>query len=112
MKLQPGVALQKVNFKVMPHIVKKANAHVLCYQINIEEESQKPLRMLLGSSDNGKKGYYYFTVPISHLESGHLVEHDIQDDGLEAFVHGEGIFWLDPDGSESRLDVIESKEGN
>lgn len=92
--------------------MKRMNQYFLRYQIDIGEGPEKPLKMLLGSRDNGKRGYYYFTIPISHLENGHLVERNIRDDGLEAFIQGEGIFWLDPDGSESRLDVVESKEGN
>lgn len=109
MKLDPGVALQDVKFSVQPHIVKRGDYYYLRYQIATEPGEVLPLRMVLGSKKGKNKGYYYFSIPISHVERGNLVERPLADDQLEDFARQKAVYWLNPDGSEIPLEIEESR---
>ena len=107
MKPDPGTALQDVAFAVRPHIVKRNDDYVLRYRIRVPEGEQPPLARALVARAGSEKGYYYFSIPVSHPERGQLVERPLAEDGLEDFARKNAVYWLDPDGSEVPLEIRE-----
>jgi hypothetical protein len=88
------------------------NAHVLEGSVLIERSGHVYLRYRRGIEDRGftllsllyhKKtrdsAFYYFSVPISHVEWGNLIERPLAYDGTEEMARRGRVFWLDPDGS-------------
>ena len=76
-----------------------------------EEDCETPMTigLRLQSSLDVKKtkdaGYYFFSVPIGHLEWGNLVERPLAYDDLEEFARRGRIYWLDPDGTKHPIPV-------
>lgn len=108
MKPDPGVAFQDVPFAVKPHIVKRGDYYYLRYQIAIEPGSLN-LRRVLYSKRSDSKGYYYFSIPISHAEHGNVVERPLEDDQFTEFAKRKAVYWLNPDGSEIPLEIKEER---
>jgi len=107
MQPAPGVALEDVRFAEQPHIVKHGKEYYLRYRIATDPSRPMPLRMVLGSRKTTDKGYYYFSVPISHIEPGNVIQRPLADDGLTEFAQRNAVYWLNPDGSEVPLEVTE-----
>ena len=51
------------------------------------------------------KGYYYFAGPLSHPEFGESIERTLDRDELAPLARRNAIYWLDPDGTETRLTI-------
>lgn len=105
MQPRPGVALQEVEFAIQPHIVRRESGYFLRYQIAVQKEGTAPLRMVLCSKKGASKGYYYFSLPISHVEHGKIVERPLAEDQLTGFADQRAVYWLDPDGSETAIQI-------
>lgn len=105
MQPNPGVSLQDIQFVERPHIVKRGESYYLRYQIATNIGCVTPLRMVLCSRKRQDKGFYYFSVPISHVEPGHVVERALADDQLDELARRNAVYWLNPDGSEIQLEV-------
>jgi hypothetical protein len=112
MQPNPGVFLHDVQFAERPHILKCGDSYYLRYRIAIKHGTVPPLRMVLCSRKGRDKGYYYFSVPISHPESGHVIERALADDQLTEFARRNAVYWLNPDGSEIRLEVEEGPDAS
>jgi len=109
MKPNPGVAFQDVEYAERPHIIKRGDSYYLRYRIAMKPGTIPPLRMVLCSRKGHDKGYYYFSVPISHPEPGHVIERSLADDQLTEFARRNAVYWLNPDGSEIHLEVEEAR---
>ena len=105
MQPNPGVALQDVRFSERPHIVMRGGNYYLRYRIATEHGGMKPLRMLLCARKGQGKGYYFFSVPVSHVEPGDVVERPLADDDFTELARRNAVYWLNPDGSEVPLDA-------
>jgi hypothetical protein len=101
----PGVALQDVQFAERPYIAKRDGNFYLHYRLAVENGSSKPFRMVLVGRKGKDKGYYYFSVPISHPEWGNMVERPLALDDFTDFARRNAVYWLNPDGSEIPLEI-------
>lgn len=100
---KPGVNLDQVKFVVPPQILKRDGKFVLRYQVAKEESLQ--LTRVLYHKATPNKGYYFFSIPISHSEPGTMVERDLEADGLGPHAENDAIYWLNQDGTEVHLPV-------
>lgn len=100
---KPGVNLDQVKFVVSPQILKRGGKYVLRYQVAKEEGMQ--LTRVVYHKTTPNKGYYFFSIPISHSEPGTVVERDLETDGLRPHAEKDAIYWLNQDGTEVHLPV-------
>ncbi len=107
----PDVPLKAVPFMEVPHIVRRDGRYYLRYQIDVPamKEPGGALKRVLYARLGPGGGYYFFSLPISHYEYGGLVERPLELDGFEQFAASGEVFWLDPDGHKTRLEVTELK---
>ena len=100
---QPGVDLDEVDFSVKPYIAQQRDKYFLCYQIAKAEPP--PLVSVLYTRKSGNKAYYFFSVPISHVEPGAMVKRDISLDDFISFAKSNNTYWLNKNGTEIRLQI-------
>lgn len=100
-----GANLNEIDFVTPPYISKKGSSYFLCYQINAAVKS--PLVRVLRAHKSEEKAYYFFSIPISHVEQGKPVSRDLSTDGLVENAKKDNIYWLNRDGSEIKLKILE-----
>jgi hypothetical protein len=101
----PGVSLCDARFAEEPYIVKRGPRYYLHYRMALDDKMN--LRRVLIAKKNGNRGMYYLTGFISHPEWGGVVERPVAYDGFAEFAKKGAIFWLDPDGTETKLQTRE-----
>jgi hypothetical protein len=106
----PSAALGDISFSIPPYILKCGGKYYLRYQVTRKHDTSLPLQMALYSKKTDKKGYYYFSLPISHPEPGNLVERPLAKDELTEYAGKNAIYWLNPDGTEIHLKIKEAVE--
>lgn len=103
---RPGSSLSDTSFLVFPYILKEGEAYFLCYRI--ATEPIRPLVKVLYSKIQDGKGYYFFSLPVSHEEPGHLIKHNVAQDRFLPYAQKNAIYWLNEDGSTLRLETREA----
>ena len=103
--IKPGGSLQDVSFSVFPYVVEKNGAYYLRYQRKIQPGESPLLRVVYSKSKNNK-AYYFFSVPISHPESGNVIQRPLEDDGFIELAKQGAVYWLNKDGSEVKLNIV------
>lgn len=102
---KPAIALQDIQFAEYPYIIEREENYFLHYRIAINSTQEVPLRRMVYVKKTKDKGYYYFSIPISHPEYGNGEERSLSKDGLTEFARQDAIYWLNPDGSEIHLEI-------
>lgn len=100
----PEVALRQVTFRLEPHIIRRQGRHLLRYQVAVPADGLG-LRRVLFARKTPQRGYYFFGLPVSRPEDGRIQERLLSLDDLEDHAEDNAIYWLDPDGTETHLDV-------
>jgi hypothetical protein len=100
----PGISLKAARLVEGPVIIQRGEHFYLRYRRALED-GRFPLRSMLYVKKTKDAGYYFFSVPISHLEWGALVERPLAYDDLEEQAQRRSIYWLDPDGTKHPLPV-------
>ena len=108
---RPGVSLRDARFAEEPYIVKRGPHYYLHYRMALDDRGMA-LRRVLVPSDNGDRAYYYLTCFISHPEWGGVVERPLAHDGFTEFARQDAVYWLDPDGTETKLQIMEVAESS
>ncbi len=101
---EPGLSFAAARFAEPPDIVQRGDHYYLRYRRALED-GHYPLLSVVYAKKTDDAGYYFFSVPISHVEWGCLVERPLAFDGFEDFARRGSIYWLDPDGTKHRLQV-------
>lgn len=101
---KPGIAFDDIHFAEKPRIVQRGNDYFLIYRIAVDDDAPPLARALCAKIENGK-GYYYFSIPVSHVENGARVEHALAVDGFTDVARCNAVYWLNPDGSEIPLEI-------
>lgn len=107
-KFQPQYSLNEIEFKVEPRIVKRENQYYLQYQISVPDSSKILNRMQVMAAEKNGKGYYYFGGKLSFREYGNLNERPLEPDRLQKYADQNAIFWINPDGSEEKLSIVDA----
>jgi len=102
--LQPGLSLKEARLAEGPVLIQRGEHFYLRYRRALEN-GRFPLLSVLYVKKTKDAGYYFFSVPISHLEWGNLIERPLAYDDLEEFARGGRIYWLDPDGTKHPIPV-------
>lgn len=102
---QPAAAtpLSGVKFSEAPHLVQRDGEYYLRYAI--DNSSPPQLKHLVYAKTENNKAYYFFSIAISHPEFGGLVERPLSGDGFTNYAKQDAVYWLNPDGSEIKLEV-------
>src|SRR5207253_3252214 len=87
-----------------PVIIQRGEHFYLRYRRSLED-GRYPLLSVLYVKKTKVAGYYFFSVPISHVEWGSLVERPLAYDELEGFARHGQVYWLDPDGTKHPIPV-------
>lgn len=103
--VSPRVALEEIPFLIFPQIVQRGEQYYLRYQIGVEPGDDMQLRMFPFSRTTREKAYYFFGVSTSFPERGTIVERPLDRDGLTDFARRNAVYWLDPDGSETHIEI-------
>ena len=101
---EPWVHFKEAPFAEKPRIVRRENAFYLRYRMTLQQAGVTP-RYVLVAKKTADKAYYYLGRPVSHPEYGNLVERPLAFDGLTEFAQRNAVYWLNPDGSEIRLEI-------
>jgi len=101
----PGVAMKDIDFAEQPIIVQRGEYYYLRYRIALQPGSALPLRRVLCHRRTTDKGYYYFSIPVSHTEWGNTVERPLAMDGFTDLARKDAMYWLNPDGTEVKLEI-------
>ena len=64
-------------------------------------------RKVIMAKKDHDKGYYYFIGPISSSEYGNTIERPLAFDDFIDYAKSDSIYWLDPDGNETKIRIIE-----
>jgi len=113
-KLSPkdGAFFQDVRFAEKPFIVKRGENYYFHYRMNIDEYHRQyhrlPSRQILGTKKTKDKAYYFFSrVSVSSPEFGNVKESPLAFDGFIEFAKKNAVFYLNPDGTEIQLEIVE-----
>ena len=104
MKPSPGAPLHAVRFAQRPHIVQRGDAFFLRYQIDAKP-GDLTMVVVLVAKKTPTKAFYYFSSPISHQEKGRPVDRPLEKDGFTDYARRDAVYWLDPDGTETHLEI-------
>ena len=99
----PGLSLKDAGFAEGPVIIQRENHFYLRYRRALKDD-RFPLLSVLHVRKTKDAGYYFFSIPISHVEWGNLIERPLAYDDLEEFARRGQIYWLDPDGTKHPLE--------
>ena len=102
--LQPGLSLKEARLAEGPVLIQRGEHFYLRYRRALKN-GRFPLLSLLEVKKTKDAGYYFFSVPISHLEWGNLIERPLAYDNLEEFARRGRIYWLDPDGTKHPIPI-------
>lgn len=100
----PGLSLKNARLAEGPVIIQRGEHFYLRYRRALED-GRFPLLAVLYVKKTQDAGYYYFSVPISHVEWGNLVERPLAYDEPEDHARRSRIYWLDPDGTKHPIPV-------
>ena len=103
----PIASIDQMQFRIAPHVIYVDGRYFLEYQIAVTRESPQ-VRYVLGYTSAQDKGYYFFEGVTSFPEYGEAVQRPLEADGMEPYAESNSIFWLNPDGSELQLTVLEA----
>lgn len=101
---KPGLSFSDARFAAGPLIVQRGERFYLQYRRELKY-GRHSLSSVLYVKKTKDAGYYFFSVPISHVEWGCLVERPLAYDELEDFARHGQIYWLDPDGTKHVIPV-------
>ena len=101
---EPRVALEEAPFAEKPRIVRRQDDFFLRYRIVVKQGQLTP-KLVLVSKKTSDKAYYYFGGPVSHEETGVQVNRPLAFDGFTDLARRNALYWLDPDGSETHLEI-------
>jgi len=101
---KPRLSLKEAHFAEGPIIIQRGERFYLRYRRALEG-NRFPFLSLLYVHKTPDAGYYYFSVPISHVDWGNLVERPLAYDDLEEQARGGRIYWLDPDGAKHPIPI-------
>jgi hypothetical protein len=104
---QPGSSLSDVEFAVFPYISHHDEQYFLKYQLKPTDQQNLQLLRVVYSRITNDKAYYFFSGAISHPEKGRMIERPLSEDKAGAFAARGAVYWLDNDGTETRLKVVE-----
>lgn len=100
---KPEINLDDVHFLVRPEILVNNGKYVLRYQVATGDLPS--LTRVLYHKKTPDKAYYFFGIPISHPESGTVVERELEIDGTVPYAEKNAIYWLNKGGTEIHLPV-------
>ena len=107
---EPGKSLSEIQFDIYPCITKINNKFYLIYQLKSSHKSSSaPLLSFLESRVISGKAYYFFTVPISHIDFGKKVERDIAIDNFVSYAENDEIYWLNKDKTSVKLSICSNE---
>ena len=95
---KPGLSLKNAHVVEGPVLIERSGHVYLRYRRGLNERGLT-LLSLLYHKKTGDTAYYYFSIPISHVEWGNLIERPLAYDGTEEMARRARVFWLDPDGA-------------
>jgi len=101
----PTISYDDIWFAIPPVIVKRDNNYYLKYRLKLLDDIN--LRKVLVAKKDQGKGYYYFIGPVSSMEYGNTVERPLIMDEFVKYAETDSIYWLDPDGHETKIQIIE-----
>jgi hypothetical protein len=105
-EFKPQHYLDEYNFVIFPHIIKKGDIYYLHYQLKSTKKNGAPTLLTgVGHKIIGTKAYYYFSVVTSVSDSGKIIEKSLENDGFIEYAKKKSIYWLNPDGSEVKLQI-------
>ncbi len=103
---KPGISYNQAGFAEKPVIIQRGEHFYLRYRrALLESRNPYPLLSVLYVKKAKGAGYYCFSIPISHVEWGCVVERPLAYDHFEDFARAGQIYWLDPDGTKHRIPV-------
>jgi hypothetical protein len=95
---EPGLSFSQAQLAEAPVIIQRGERFYLRYRRALKDGGPNLLSVLCVKKTEDA-GYYYFTIPVSHVEHGCLMERSLASDGLEDLARRGQIYWLDPDGT-------------
>ena len=104
---KPSIAYDESLFAIPPIIIKRNENYYLRYRLKISDDYN--FRKVLVAGKSNSKGYYYFIGPTSFFEYGNLVERPLVIDNFVDFAKNNSIYWLDPNGNETKIKIVEEK---
>ena len=104
----PVLSLNDERFAERPFIMKRGDHYYLHYRRALEKE-HVTLAMVLWTKKTKAKAYYYFSGPTSLFEWGGIVERPLEFDGFTEFARRNAVYFLNPDGSEVKLEIREAE---
>jgi hypothetical protein len=106
---RPGSALHEVEFVERPHILRRGDEFFLRYRVEALEQPPRMTERVVFARKTSDKAFYYFSVPTSsRMEWGVVVERPLATDGFTDHARRNAVYWLDPDGSETQLDITDA----
>jgi len=100
-----GYGYDTAGFVEPPVVIERDGHYYLRYRRGLDNGRFTPANPVLRATRRNDGGYYYFSVPISHMEWGNRVERPLALDGLEDFARARRIYWLDSDGRKHPLPI-------
>ena len=88
--------------------MKRGDRYYLHYRMALEKE-HVTLPMIVQTKKTKDKAYYYFSGPLSHFEWGGIVERPLEFDEFTEFARRNAVYFLNPDGSEVKLEIREAE---
>lgn len=105
MSSKPGVALHAVRFEEGPYLLRRGPDYYLHYRLAVAADGETAMRMVVRAQSGQDRGYYFFLAPVSLPERGNVVDRPLAADGLTEFAQRGAVYWLDPDGLETPLEI-------
>ncbi|WP_437954361.1 hypothetical protein WME76_22455 [Sorangium sp. So ce119] len=102
---RPAVPLRYFDYIEPPHIVRRGAEYFLRYQIDARG------RMVNFHPPHVRttpaKAHYYFGVPVSANDPGDVHERSLARDGITDYARRDAVYWLDPNGTETHLEIVD-----
>ena len=96
--VSPGISYADARFAEEPVLIER-DGHVYLRYRRAIEKNQMNLLSVLYHKKEGDAFFYFFSVPISHVEWGQTIERPLAYDEAEELARCGRVFWLDPDGT-------------
>jgi hypothetical protein len=101
---KPGLSLKDARLAEGPVIIQRGDHFYLRYRRALESRGFT-LLLVPYVKKTKNAGFYFFSIPTSHVEWGNLIERPLAYDGLEQLARRGQIYWLDPDGTKHPIPI-------
>lgn len=101
----PSLPLDHFDFVEAPHIVRRGDEYFLRYQVATGGRMVQVHPVFARRTEH--KAYYFFRGSVSATESGQPRELPLGRDHFAEHAQRDAVYWLDPDGTETHLQITD-----